>query len=189
MRLIRVLGHSSLVIAVPIPAGAQPATPAAVSPRGASGDVARLVDIGSGRDMYLTCSGAGSPTIILEAGVGIVADIWDTVALPPGSLLTAVLPGVAAVTRVSAYDRPGTLLDFDQRSHSDPVPMPRTAADAVADLHALLTAAGVSGPQCPHYTAPGGIQVRGRSRLESAALGAERSRYRETDTPSPRRWT
>jgi len=51
-----------------------------------------------------------------------------------------VLAGVAAFTRVCAYDRPGTAALIN-----GPVLMPRTAQDVVADLHALLRAAGVPG--------------------------------------------
>ena len=94
----------------------------AASPPVASGDFAGLVDIGDGRKMYLTCRGEGSPTVILEAGAGNNAEIWDTIALGPDSDETAVLPGVAAFTRVCAYDRPGTLLDLDHRSRSDSAP-------------------------------------------------------------------
>ena len=88
------------------------------------------------------------------------ADTWDTVGLPPGSGQTAVLPGVAAFTRVCAYDRPGTILDFDHRSRSDPAPMPRTAGDIVADLHALLTAAAVPGPYVLAGHSFGGLVAR-----------------------------
>ncbi len=98
--------------------------------------------------------------MILEAGSGNDADIWDDVALPPDSGETAVLPGVAAFTRVCAYDRPGTILDLDQRSRSDPVPMPRTTADVVVDLNALLDAAGVPGPYVLVGHSLGGIIVR-----------------------------
>jgi hypothetical protein len=42
----------------------------------------------------------------------------------------AVLPAVARFTRVCAYDRPGTTLRTDQFGRSDPVPQPRTTADA-----------------------------------------------------------
>lgn len=107
------------------------------------------VDIGGGRSLWLESRGIGSPTVVLEAGAGNDADIWDTVALPPHSKKAAVLPGVAAFTRVCAYDRPGTVLDPADpahRSRSDPVLMPRTAGDMVTDLHALLGAASVPGP-------------------------------------------
>ncbi|MCA9863633.1 MAG: alpha/beta fold hydrolase, partial [Thermomicrobiales bacterium] len=62
---------------------------------------------------------------------------------------TMVLPGVANATRVCAYDRPGTVAsigDEDFISRSDPVAQPRTSAEIVAELHALLQAAGIPGP-------------------------------------------
>ena len=114
-----------------------------------NGDFAGLVDIG-GRRLWLECRGAGGPTVVLEAGYPHRADIWDTIALGESPGKVAVLPGVASFTRVCAYDRPGTILtdlgDPGQRSRSDSVPQPRTFADLVADLHALLHAAGVPGP-------------------------------------------
>jgi pimeloyl-ACP methyl ester carboxylesterase len=124
-----------------------------------TGDFSGLVDIG-GRSLYLMERGIGGPTVILESGFGNNADIWDTIALAPDSGEMAVLPGVAAFTSVCAYDRPGTVLDADHLSRSDPVPMPRTAADAVADLHALLAAADVPGPYVLVGHSFGGIVVR-----------------------------
>jgi pimeloyl-ACP methyl ester carboxylesterase len=160
MRLIPVLVLITLLLSVPLPTGAQSATPSTASPVPASGDFAGLVDIGDGREMYLMCRGEGSPTVILEAGYGNDADIWDTIALGPNSNETAVFPGVAAFTRVCAYDRPGTGLDFERRGRSDPVPMPRTAADAVDALHALLGAAAIPGPYVLAAHSLGGIIVR-----------------------------
>src|SRR5215217_6037414 len=145
MRLLHILGLIALLLSMPLPAVAQ-STPAASLPTAASGAFTGLVDIGDGRRLWLECRGEGGPTVILEAGAGNDADTWDTVGLPAGSEQTAVLPGVAAFTRVCAYDRPGTILDPDHRSRSDPVPMPRTAGDIVADLHALLGAAAIPGP-------------------------------------------
>lgn len=123
----------------------------------AAGEFAGLVDIG-GRSLYLDCRGSGGPTVILEAGYRNNAEIWDTVALPAGVAGDAVWPGVAAFTRVCAYDRPGTMgVDV---SRSDPVPQPFTAADAVTDLHALLTAAEVPGPYVLVGHSLGGLIVR-----------------------------
>ena len=157
-----VIALFTLLLGVPIPAVAQSATPAAASPTAASGDFAGLVDIGGGREMYLECRGEGSPTVILEAGAGNNADTWGAIALPLDSSQTAVLPGVAAFTRVCAYDRPGTILDYDlnHRSRSGPAPMPRTASDIVADLHALLTAAAIPGPYVLAAHSFGGLVVR-----------------------------
>ena len=50
-------------------------------------------------------------------------------ALPEGGYrLADGDPGIAAFTRGCAYYRPGTMLDADHRSRSDPAPMPRTPA-------------------------------------------------------------
>ena len=148
-----------LLISAPIPAAAQSATPATASPTAASGDFADLVDIGGGRKMYLTCRGEGSPTVILVAGYRDRGDPWSTDLLHPDSGRTMVLPGVATLTRVCAYDRPGTALDEDTFSRSDPVLQPQTAADAGADLHALLAAA-IPGPYVLVGHSYGGLVVR-----------------------------
>lgn len=122
------------------------------------GDVKQRVDIG-GRALYLECRGTGSPTVVLEAGLRNRADVWSVLE-SPSSTQTMVLPGVAAFTRVCAYDRPGTTLGVDDRSRSDPVPMPRTVRDTVADLHALLTRAQIPGPYVLVGHSTGGMIVR-----------------------------
>ncbi len=114
----------------------------------AAGDFAGLVDIG-GRSLYMECRGQGSPTVILEAGFRSRADYWTDDLIQPDAPRTMVFPGVAAFTRVCAYDRPGTTTFIDGTllpSRSDPVSMPRTALESVHDLHALLQAAMVPGP-------------------------------------------
>ncbi len=87
----------------------------------------RLIDVG-GRRMNIICSGTGSPTVILDAGLGNGADIWRL-----------VQPKIARHTRVCSYDRAGM-------GFSDPAGPPRDAAAIVSDLHALLRGAGVSPP-------------------------------------------
>src|SRR5690349_10167948 len=114
-------------------AGTRAAAPATASPVAARGDVASLVAIGGGHRVWLECRGEGSPTVILIAGTGNDADTWNAAGLAPGAPSLAVLPGVAAFTRVCAYDRPGTLLDAEHLGRSDPAPMPQTAATMVAD--------------------------------------------------------
>src|SRR5262245_15315320 len=130
------------------------ATPAMASPS-AAGDFAGLVDIG-GRKMYLECRGSGSPAVILDAGAFGRGDVWSRDNLYPAGRRTMVQPGVAAFTRVCAYDRPGTIGSVNHAldphgppffpSRSDPAPQPLTAREKVADLRALLHAAGIPGP-------------------------------------------
>jgi pimeloyl-ACP methyl ester carboxylesterase len=160
VRLIHGLGLAALLLGVPLPAAAQSATPAATALVATSGDFTGLVDIGESRRLWLECRGAGSPTVVLEAGYGNDADTWDAVGLPADSEQTAVLPGVAAFTRVCAYDRPGTILDLEHHSRSDSMPMPRDAVAMVADLHALLTSAAIPGPYVLAGHSFGGLIIR-----------------------------
>jgi pimeloyl-ACP methyl ester carboxylesterase len=117
-----------------------------------SGDRSGLVDIGGGRTMYLECSGAGSPTVVFVSGAGVAADNWSYTGVPndeadpPSRTTDAVYPTMARMSRACAYDRPGTGRMDDSPSRSSPVAQPTTAQDGVADLHAVLTAAGVAGP-------------------------------------------
>jgi pimeloyl-ACP methyl ester carboxylesterase len=130
---------------------------AASHTRVADSEFAGLVDIGSGRKIYLECRGAGTPTVIFESGYRNNADIWSA-QLEPGS--TTVFPEVAKFTRVCAYDRPGTFLDADHLGRSDPVAMPRTAQDLVSDLHMLLKSAHVPGPYVLVAHSFGGVFAR-----------------------------
>lgn len=144
-----------------------PAPQAAALP--ATGDFSGLVDIG-GRSIYLECRGQGSPTVILEAGANGRADVWSRDNLRPAGERTMVQPAVAAFTRVCSYDRPGTLgevnpeLDADgpefYPSRSDPVPQPRTTAQLMDDLHALLTVAEIPGPYVLVAHSAGGLVAR-----------------------------
>lgn len=86
------------------------------------------VDIG-GRKMHIDCRGSGSPTVILESGLGTGGTLdW-----------TLVHDRIAGFTRTCAYDRAGIM-------RSDARDSPQRAAAVVEDLHALLKAAGISGP-------------------------------------------
>jgi pimeloyl-ACP methyl ester carboxylesterase len=99
--------------------------------------------------MYMECQGNGSPTVVFVSGGGDRAETWSKTLDPSEQ---AVLPAIGETNRVCVYDRPGTILavgegeeDF-KPSRSDPVPQPTTLEDGVADLHALLSAAGERGP-------------------------------------------
>lgn len=87
----------------------------------------RLVDVGGFR-LHLLCRGHGSPTVILESGLGGFSLDW-----------IYVQDLVAADTRVCAYDRAGY-------GWSDPGPAPRTTDEIVDELERLLRAAGLAPP-------------------------------------------
>lgn len=162
--LASALAVTGVLAVVPAPqAAAYPAAPPIL------GDFSGLVDIG-GRSLYLECRGQGSPTVILEAGLDGRSDVWSRDNLRPSGERTMVQPGVAAFTRVCAYDRPGTLSEVNPDlepdgpefypSRSDPVPQPRTTRDLTADLHALLDAAGIPGPYVLAAHSAGGLVAR-----------------------------
>jgi pimeloyl-ACP methyl ester carboxylesterase len=133
------------------------------APPNLRGDFAGLVAIGGDRRIYLECHGVGAPTIVLEAGYRASARVWSEDLRGSAMSRTMVFAGVATYTRVCAYDRPGTiapLKDDIRPSRSDPVPQPRTAPAVVADLHALLHAAGVPGPFVLVGHSLGGFFVR-----------------------------
>jgi pimeloyl-ACP methyl ester carboxylesterase len=99
----------------------------------AAGDTKRypppgqLVDVGDYR-LHLQCVGQGSPTVVLDAGLGAFSLDWG-----------AVQPEIATSTRVCAYDRAGL-------GWSDPGPRPRSPQQFANELHTLLINAGIQGP-------------------------------------------
>lgn len=146
------------------PAGSTAATTAASAGAFVPGDGDRsgLVDIGGHRTMYLQCGGAGSPTVVFVSGRSDRADIWSTVANPQ-QRRPAVYPAITTFARACAYDRPGTVTITGENvevSRSTSVPQPTTAADGVADLHAVLMAAGVPGPYVLVAHSFGGLIAR-----------------------------
>jgi pimeloyl-ACP methyl ester carboxylesterase len=100
-----------------------------------------LVSIGD-RRLHLRCVGTGAPVVVLEAGLGDGLLTWD-----------AVQDSIAAFTRVCAYDRAGF-------GWSDPGPAPRTSAQEVGELHALLRAAALPAPYVLVGHSMGGLNVR-----------------------------
>jgi pimeloyl-ACP methyl ester carboxylesterase len=105
--------------------------------------------------MYLKCHGRGSPTVLLVSGLRASADDWDI----SDKSKPTVFAEVGKFARVCACDRPGTQVG-EKPSRSDPVPQPTTAKDAVADLHALLSAAGEGGSYVLVGHSYGGLIVR-----------------------------
>jgi pimeloyl-ACP methyl ester carboxylesterase len=79
--------------------------------------------------MHIDCRGTGSPTVILESGLGTGGTTdW-----------TLVHDEIAGFTRTCAYDRAGIMW-------SDPKDSPQDAAAVTEDLHRLLKGAGISDP-------------------------------------------
>ncbi|HVN83763.1 MAG TPA: alpha/beta hydrolase [Candidatus Binatia bacterium] len=99
------------------------------------------IDVG-GHKLNIKCIGSGEPTIVLDAGRGDNLDIWF-----------AVQPGIAGFTRVCAYDRAGY-------GKSDPGPLPRTSAQIVSELHALLTNSCLPGPYLFVGHSLGGLNIQ-----------------------------
>lgn len=114
---------------------------AATGRASAQHDRAGVVDIGAGRQMYLACSGTGSPTVVLVSGLGDNAEIWSTPSAVGDPEPPTVFAGVAGFTRVCAYDRPGTA-----DSRSTVVAQPTSAQTSADDLEALLVASGEAPP-------------------------------------------
>ncbi|MFF4350162.1 alpha/beta fold hydrolase [Streptomyces sp. NPDC001530] len=116
----------------------------------ATGDVARQVDIGGGRKIYLHCRGSGSATVVLASGLHDSSDTWSiTDTRPPVPKTPAVFPGVAQFTRVCTYDRPGAVRYTNPpalTTRSTPVTGTRSLPDMVDDLDKVLTAGHVPGP-------------------------------------------
>lgn len=81
-----------------------------------------------GYKMHMYCTGSGSPTIVLDAGLGNDASIW-----------AGVQRTLAKTTRVYAYDRAGF-------GWSEARPAPRDADHIAAELHGLLLQGQVSRP-------------------------------------------
>jgi pimeloyl-ACP methyl ester carboxylesterase len=101
----------------------------------------KLVDIGGYR-LHLNCTGTGSPTVLLDAGLGGTSLDWSL-----------VQPGVARFTRVCSYDRAGY-------GWSDTGPGPRTSQQIVKELHLLLVHAQISGPYILVGHSLGGLNMR-----------------------------
>jgi len=96
----------------------------------------------NGYAMHLYCTGAGAPTVIVEAGLGNDFITWQK-----------VQPEVAKFTRVCTYDRAGL-------GWSDDQPDPHDAKHIAQQLHALLQTAGENGPIVLVGASAGGFYAR-----------------------------
>jgi pimeloyl-ACP methyl ester carboxylesterase len=94
-----------------------------------------------GHQMHIHCTGAGTPTVVMDAGLGGWSLDWST-----------VQPDIAQFTRMCTYDRAG--LGWSEPSAESP-----DAQHAVADLHTLLVNSGEAGPFVLVGHSNGGLRV------------------------------
>jgi pimeloyl-ACP methyl ester carboxylesterase len=103
------------------------------------------VDVG-GYKLQMLCQGQGTPTVIVEAGLGepaVDSGTW-----------TRVIDEIAKTTRICVYNRAGL-------GASDAAPtLPRTSQDIAKDLHAMLVRARVPGPYILVGHSIGGFTIR-----------------------------
>jgi pimeloyl-ACP methyl ester carboxylesterase len=99
-----------------------------------------LIDVG-GHSLHLSCTGTGSPTVVLEPGAGLMS-----------SALGWIAPAVADDTQVCVYDRAG-------RGWSDPADSVQDATQIATDLHTLLDRGQVPGPYVLAGHSFGGLYV------------------------------
>ena len=109
----------------------------------ASRAVDAVVRIGHGRKLYVRCTGAGSPTVVMEGGD---EDTSDSYAFAE--------PAVAKLTRTCVYDRANL-------GRSGPAPGPRGLRELVGDLERLLKTAQIPGPYVLVGTSGGGFITAG----------------------------
>jgi pimeloyl-ACP methyl ester carboxylesterase len=100
----------------------------------------QLIEVG-GHRLHLSCTGSGTPTVVLEPGAGGMS-----------SILGWIAPAVARDTRVCVYDRAG-------RGWSEPADTAQDGAQIVTDLHTLLQRGHVPGPYVLAGHSFGGLYV------------------------------
>ena len=106
----------------------------------------RLIDVG-GHKLHINCTGTGSPTVVLEPGLG-----------EPSTAMAWIAPDVAATTRVCVYDRAG-------RGWSESAGNAQDGDEVATDLHTLLDRAGEDGPYVLAGHSAGGLYVLDFARL------------------------
>src|SRR2546423_5425585 len=101
----------------------------------------KFVDV-EGRKLGFKVAGSGSPTVVLEYGLGGSSGNWD-----------GIFPEVARFTRVVAYDRAGY-------GKSESGPEPRSQERLARELHSLLHNAGIMPPYVLVGHSLGGANIR-----------------------------
>jgi pimeloyl-ACP methyl ester carboxylesterase len=111
-----------------------------VTPKPTPSAVKGKFDAG-GVNLYITCSGDGSPTVVFDAGWGETSSVW-----------TKIMLDLRSHTRVCAYDRASM-------GQSNKQPGLRTSGQIAEQLHTLLGNAGVEGPYIPVGHSVGGMNM------------------------------
>ena len=107
-----------------------------------------LIDV-NGHLMHINCLGNGSPTVILEQGLGTGG----------GTTLWQDLHEQASeITRVCSYDRAGV-------GYSEPVDIPTRSSDVAANLHELLKNYGLEDDLVLMGWSRGGVHIREYEKL------------------------
>lgn len=101
----------------------------------------QMVDVGD-HSLWIDCTGTGSPTVVLESGLGESSFYWARISA-----------AVAPTTKVCVYDRAG-------RGWSEAAPKPQDGLAVAADLHTLLSKSGNSGPYVLVGHSSGGVYIR-----------------------------
>jgi len=96
----------------------------------------------NGYRMHLYCTGEGSPTIVLESGLGEDFTVW-----------AKIQPSLSGTTRTCSYDRAGF-------GWSDAQPGSRDSDHIADQLHALLMQAGITEPVVLMGHSAGGLHIR-----------------------------
>lgn len=141
---VRVLGSFILLVAILLVAGAIYQAFELWRDRKLNPPPGRLIDVG-GYSMHIDCLGQssqGSPTVVLDSGLGDTWLAWYK-----------VQPPIAQFARVCSYDRAGM-------GWSDPSPRPRTSQVIAEELHTLLHNANISPPYIMVGHSFGGFDVR-----------------------------
>lgn len=101
----------------------------------------QMIDVGGYR-LHINCIGAGSPTVVIDAGWGDWSLMWS-----------GVQEQVSKTTQVCTYDRAGM-------GYSEPGPLPRDARQIAQELHTLLQRANIAAPYVLVGHSMGGLPVR-----------------------------
>jgi pimeloyl-ACP methyl ester carboxylesterase len=107
-----------------------------------------------GYDMHLVCTGEGSPTVILDTGLGDDFTTW-----------VKVQPELSRVTRVCSFDRSGF-------GSSAMTPRPHDADTLAVQLHDLVGVAGIAKPFVLAGHSISGLYVRAYAKHYAEDLAA-----------------